>query len=184
MNPFAPLRRHLTPARINIYFSIVCFLSPVIGSGVSFAFNAGGVWSALLVALKRRRLNIDRPMLALTAAIYAYCAAQVLASTVNGAIPADLRHFVPLITFLFFPLSYSTWSITQKTTLIRIAVLTSVAACFGGLALALLQYYWLGIRAKGGAGNAIVFATVASLAVMMCLAGALSGIEKRWKLLA
>jgi O-antigen ligase len=184
LNPFAPLRRHLTPARINIYFSIVCFLSPVIGSGVSFAFNAGGVWSALLVALKRRRLNIDRPMLALTAAIYAYCAAQVLASTVNGAIPADLRHFVPLITFLFFPLSYSTWSITQKTTLIRIAVLTSVAACFGGLALALLQYYWLGIRAKGGAGNAIVFATVASLAVMMCLAGALSGIEKRWKLLA
>lgn len=184
MNPFTPLRRHLTPAQINIYFSIVCFLSPVIGSAVSFAFNAGGAWSALLVALKRRCLNFDRPMLAQTAAIYAYCAAQVLASTVNGTIPADLRHFVPLITFLFFPISYSTWSITEKSTLVRIAVLTSMAACFGALALAILQYYWLGIRAKGGAGNAIVFATVASLAVMMCLAGALSGVEKRWKPLA
>ena len=61
---------------------------------------------------------------------------------------------------------------------------TQVPAPTGALALAILQYYWLGIRAKGGAGNAIVFATVASLAVMMCLAGALSGVEKRWKPLA
>ncbi|TIV44305.1 MAG: O-antigen ligase family protein, partial [Mesorhizobium sp.] len=184
MNPFTKLRRQLTPAQINFYFSIVCFFSaPVLGSLVSITFNAGGVWSAMLLAAKRRRFNIDGPMLALTAAIYAYCAAMVLASIVNGTLAADLRFFLPLITFLLFPISYSTWSITEKTALARIAVLASAAACFGALAIAIVQYHWLGTRAEGGAGNAIVFATVTCLAVMLCLAGALSGIEKRSKLL-
>jgi len=183
LNPFTKTWRNLTPAQINIYFSIVCFFSPVVGSLVSVAFNAGGAWSAMLLATKRRRFNIDRPMLALTVAIYAYCAAMVLASIVNGTLAADLRLFLPLITFLFFPISYSTWSITEKITLARIAILASATACFGALILAIVQYHWLGTRAEGGAGNAIVFATVTCLAVMLCLAGALSGIEKRWKLL-
>lgn len=184
MNPFTTLRRHLTPAQINIYFSIVCFFSPpVLGSLVSVTFNAGGVWSAVLLAAKRRRFNIDRPMLAITVAIYAYCAAMVLASIVNGTLVADLRFFLPLITFLLFPISYSTWSITEKSALARIAILASTAACFGALAMAVFQYHRLGVRAEGGAGNPIVFATVTCLAVMTCLAGALSGIEKRWKLL-
>lgn len=184
LNPFTKLRRHLTPAQINFYFSIICFFSPpVLGSLVSIAFNAGGVWSLMLLAAKRRRFNTDRPMLALTVAIYAYCSAMVLASIVNGTLSADLRLFLPLITFLLFPISYSTWSITEKTTLARIAILASAAACFGALAIAIVQYHWLGTRAEGGAGNAIVFATVTCLAVMLCLAGALSGIETRWKLL-
>lgn len=184
LKPFTKLRRRLTPAQINFYFSIVCFFSPpVLGSLVSIAFNAGGVWSAMLLATKRRRFNIDRPMLALTVAIYAYCAAMVLASIVNGTLAADLRFFLPLITFLLFPISYSTWSITEKATLVRIAILASTAACFGALAIAIFQYHWLGVRAEGGAGNPIVFATVTCLAAMTCLAGALSGIEKRWKLL-
>ena len=88
------------------------------------------------------------------------------------------RIWQALITFLFFPVSYSTWSITAENHAARIIVLSSMAACFGALLLAVVQYYWLGMRAEGGAGNAIVFATVACLSVMMCLAGALSGIEK------
>ena len=40
--------------------------------------------------------------------------------------------------------------------------------------LALFQYYRLGIRAEGGAGNAIVFATVTCLSALVCLAGALA----------
>ncbi|TIQ30788.1 MAG: O-antigen ligase family protein [Mesorhizobium sp.] len=185
MNPFTSLRRHLTPTQINIYFSIVCFFSPpVLGSVVSFVFNGGALWSVFLIATGRRRFNIDRPMLAMTIAICAYCAAVVLASIVNGALGADLKYFLPLITFLFFPISYSTWSITEKITLARIAVLASAAACCGALAIAIVQYHWIGTRAEGGAGNAIVFATVTCLAVMMCLAGALSGIVKGWKPLA
>ncbi|TIO77099.1 O-antigen ligase [Mesorhizobium sp.] len=185
MNPFTSLRRHLTPTQINIYFSIVCFFSPpVLGSLVSFVFNGGALWSVFLLALRRRRFNIDRPMLTMTVAIYAYCGAMVLASIVNGALGPDLKYFLPLITLLFFPISYSTWSITEKATLARIAVLASAAACFGAVAIAIVQYHWSGVRAEGGAGNPIVFATVTCLAVMMCLAGALSGIVKGWKLLA
>ncbi len=173
------MRPQLTPSRINIYFSTLCFFfPPVLGSLVSFAFNGGGLWSALLIALKKRRFNTDRAMMALTIAIYAYCAANLVASIVNNAIVQDAPRLIPLVTFLLFPISYSTWSISQKTTLVRIIVFSSLAACFVALLLAVVQQYWLGMRAKGGAGNAIVFAEVLSLAVMVCVAGALSGIER------
>jgi len=179
LNRLSSLKQHFTPSRINIYFSVVCFFSPpVLGSVVSFVFNGGGVWSVFLLVLKRRRFNFDRPMLAMTVAIYAYCAAYVLASIANNALKVDAPHLAALITFLFFPISYSTWSITAKATLARIVVVASAAACFGALVLAVVQYYWLGMRAEGGAGNAIPFATVACLSVLICLAGALSGIEK------
>jgi len=182
LNRLSFLKQHFTPAQINIYFSIACFFSPpVLGSVVSFVFNGGGLWSVLLVAVKKRRFGLDRPALAMTLAFYAYCAAVILASLVNKSVEADAPHMPALITFLFFPISYSTWSITGKATLVRIIVLSSAAACLGALILAVVQYYWLGMRAEGGAGNAIVFATVACLAVMMCVAGALSGIEKAWK---
>ena len=185
MTPISTIKQHLSPSRINITFSIFCFFCPpVLGSAVSFVFNGGGLCSVVLLALKRRRFNIDRPMVAMTAAIYAYCAACVLAAIVNNSIVRDAPNLVGLITFLFFPVSYATWSITQKAALARIVVLASAAACFGALLLAIVQYYWLGIRAEGGAGNAIVFATVACLSVMMCLAGALSNIEKNKALLA
>ncbi|CCV12506.1 O-antigen ligase [Mesorhizobium sp. STM 4661] len=151
---------------------------------VSFVFNGGGLWSTLLVALKRRRFNVDQPMVALTAAIYAYCGAIILASIVNNSIARDAAHLVPLITFLFFPFSYSVWSISQKTTLARIIILSSMAACFGALLLTGIQYYWLGmVRVEGAAGNPIVFATVTCLSVMVCMAGALSGIERNRSLL-
>ncbi|TGQ32739.1 O-antigen ligase [Mesorhizobium sp. M00.F.Ca.ET.216.01.1.1] len=184
MNRFSSIRDQFTPSRVNNYFSILCFFSPpVLGSAVSFVFNGGGLGSVLLIALKRRRFNIDQPMVAMTVAIYAYCAANILASIVNNSIARDASHLVPLITFLFFPFSYSTWSITQKTTLARIVMLSSTAACFGALLLAIMQYHWLGMRAEGGAGNAIVFATVTCLSATICLAGALSGIEKTKSLL-
>lgn len=186
MSRFSSIRDQFTPSRINIYFSILCFFfPPVLGSVVSFVFNGGGLWSVLLIALKRRRFNIDRPMIAMTIAIYAYCTANILASIVNNSIARDVSHLVPLITFLFFPISYSTWSITQKATLVRIIIFSSMAACFGALLLTAIQYYWIGLpRVEGGAGNPIVFATVTCLSVMVCMAGALSGIEKSEKLLA
>ncbi|RWA88282.1 MAG: O-antigen ligase family protein [Mesorhizobium sp.] len=178
--PFATLRRRFTPANINICFSAACFFSPpVLGSVVSFVFHGGALWSVVLLAAKRRRFNFDRPMLGITAAIYIYCAAMVLGSIAGGMLRADLPLLLSLATLLFFPISYSTWSITDKLTLARIAVRASAAACAGALVLAIIQYYWIGmLRAEGGAGNPIVFATVTCLAAMMCLAGALSGIEK------
>lgn len=183
LNLFTSPRRRLTAEQINRHFSITCFFSPpVLGSVVSFVFHGGALWSVVLLAAGRRRLNIDRPMLAMTIAIYAYCAAMVLASIVNGTLRADVAHFLPLITLLLFPISYSTWSITDKATLARVVVLASAAACVGALLLAIVQYHLIGmLRAEGGAGNPIVFATVTCLSVMMCVAGALSGVEKAWK---
>ncbi|TPK69212.1 O-antigen ligase family protein [Mesorhizobium sp. B2-4-19] len=179
MTRLSSASQQLTPSRVNIYFSILCFFfPPVLGSVVSFVFNGGALWSVLLIALKKRRFNTDPAMMATTIAIYAYCAANLVASIVNNAIARDALHLIPLVTFLFFPISYSTWSITQKTTLVRIIVLSSMAACFVALLLAVFQQHWLGIRAEGGAGNAIVFAEVLCLAVVVCVAGALSDIER------
>lgn len=164
---------------MNVYFSILCFFfPPVLGSLVSFVFNGGALASVVLIATGKRRFNIDRPMTWLTVAIYAYCAANLMASIVNNSFVRDAPHLIPLVTFLFFPISYSTWSITQKATLARIIVLSSMAACFVALLMAVIQQYWIGVRAEGGAGNPIVFATVVCLAVVVCVAGALSGIER------
>lgn len=180
MNRLSSIRQQFTASRVNIYFSTICFLfPPILGSVVSFVFNGGGLASALLIAVRKRHFNIDRAMMALTVAIYAYCAANLMASIVNNSIVRDASHLIPLVTFLFFPLSYSTWSITQKATLVRIIVLSSMAACFVALLLAIIQQHWLGMRAEGGAGNAIIFATVLCLAVMVCMAGAASDIEER-----
>ncbi|MET2827787.1 O-antigen ligase family protein [Mesorhizobium shangrilense] len=178
MSRLSSIKEQFTPSLVNIYFSIVCFLSPVVGSAVSFVFNGGALWSVLLIAMKRRRFNADRPMLAMTAAVYAYCGANLLASIINNSIVRDAPHLLSLVTFLFFPISYSTWSISRKTTLVRIIIVSSICACLGALVLAIIQQYWLGIRAKGGAGNAIVFAEVACLSVMICLTCIVSGIEK------
>lgn len=184
MTQLSSLKQHFSPSRVNIYFSIVCFLfPPVLGSVVSFVYNGGGLSSVLLIALKKRRLNVDRAMMALTVALYAYCAANIMASVANNAISRDAAHLIPLVTFLLFPFSYSTWSITQKPTLARVAVRSSMAACFVALLLAAIQQHWLGMRAEGGAGNAIVFATVACLAVTVCVAAVLSGIEQHRGLL-
>ncbi len=164
---------------MNVYFSILCFFfPPVLGSLVSFVFNGGALASLALIAAGKRHFNIDRPMIWLTVSIYAYCAANLMASIVNNAFARDAPHLIPLATFLFFPISYSTWSITQKATLARTIVLSSMAACFVALQMAVIQQYWIGVRAEGGAGNPIVFATVVCLAVVVCVAGALSGIER------
>lgn len=179
MSRLSSIKEQFTPSLVNIYFSIVCFLSPVVGSAVSFFFNGGALWSVLLIAMKRRQFNAGRPMLAMTAAVYAYCGANLLASIINNSIVRDAPHLLSLVTFLFFPISYSTWSISRKTTLVRVIVVSSICACLGALVLAIIQQYWLGLpRAKGGAGNAIVFAEVTCLSVMICLTGIVSGIEK------
>ncbi|WP_184871346.1 O-antigen ligase family protein [Mesorhizobium sangaii] len=179
MNRFSSIRQQFTASRVNVYFSILCFFfPPVLGSLVSFVFNGGALASLAMIGAGKRRFNIDRPMIWLTVAIYAYCAANLMASIVNNSLARDAPHLIPLVTFLFFPVSYSTWSVTQKATLARTIVLSSMAACFVALLMAVIQQYWMGVRAEGGAGNPIVFATVVCLAVVVCVAGALSGIER------
>lgn len=175
-----PIGRRVTRSGINTIFTAYCFLlPPILGSAVSVAYNSGGVWAVAEVAASRRRFHLPRPVILQTVALYAYCASYFLSSAVNASFEADASKLLSLATFLFFPFTYMTWSISQKSRLAEIVILASMGACFGGAMLAVPQYYWLGIRAEGGAGNAIVFATVICLAVMMCLAGRLSGLAGR-----
>lgn len=117
-------------------------------------------------------------MILLSIACYAYCAAYIIASIVNGTLFADAPRLLYIITFAFFPFSYSIWSISDKDALRRASLSGSMIACYGALVLATVQHYALGMRSEGFAGNAIIFATVVCLAVMLCLAGILSGEKK------
>jgi O-antigen ligase len=60
---------------------------------------------------------------------------------------------------------------SRKPTVARSVVIASMIACYGALAVAAAQFHFYGIRAEGGAGNAIVFATMTCLAASISLAG-------------
>ena len=177
MNLLALIRRHATLSGLNAVFTGCCFLLPsVAGAVASVIFNGGGIWSVGVAASRPRKFHLNRPMMAQTVAIYAYCASYFLSSAINNSFPTDASKLVSFVTFLFFPFSYVSWSISEKTSLARIAIWSSAAACCGAVIIAAIQVYGFGMRAEGGAGNAIVFATVVCLAIMVCLAGAMSGI--------
>lgn len=122
-------------------------------------------------------------MLSLAAAYYAYCAAYLVSILVNGTVAADAVLLLYLVPFGLLPFSYSVWSISDKRAVRLASLYGSMLACYGALALALIQHYGFGMRAEGGSGNAIVFATTACLASMLCLTGVLCETGKlRWAL--
>ncbi|MBY8918138.1 O-antigen ligase family protein [Nitratireductor sp. L1-7-SE] len=102
-----------------------------------------------------------------------YVLANVVSFLVNEPSLEMVYKLLPLSTFLLFPFSYSVWTIADREEVAHAALTGAAIASFGGLAFALVQYRFLGMRAEGGAGNALVFADVICLAGLMCLAGAL-----------
>lgn len=155
-------------------FTFICFaFAPLVGSVVSIAVNVGAVGGVVEVARRIIPVSRDRFMLCLTAPLYAYCAAYLLALVVNPA--PSWRDVVPILTFILFPFLYSSWCLSTKETVARNAINASMVACYGALALAVVQFHVYGVRAEGGAGNAIVFATVTCLAASVALAGAFVG---------
>lgn len=160
---------------VNRYFSLACFsFPPVLGSLTSVVWHGGAIWCAFEVLARRRKFTRDKPVLVLSLFMYLYVIASVFAVLLNGF--GDRNHFalLPLITFLAFPFSYSIWSISDKMEIMRAAIWGSMAASYGALALALLQFHVFGLRAEGGAGNPLVFATAACMAGAVSLAGFLS----------
>lgn len=165
--------------QVNKYFTLLCFLlPPAFGSAVSIVFNGGGIWALVTILAKKKRFNPDRDMIALSIALYAYCAAYLIASMVNGALIEDAPKLVRLIPLALFPFCYSTWCISDKATIKRATLIGGMIACYSALIVAAYQFYSLGMRAEGGAGNAIVFATVTCLAALLCLAGAIAEHDK------
>lgn len=152
-------------------YTLLCFSAgPIAGSVVSFAVNIGAVGGVLEVLRGTIPLSRDRFMIYLTVPIYLYSVSYLVALAAN---PQPTLHYaLPVITLLLFPFLYSSWCLSKKETVARAAVNASMVACYGALALAVLQFHAYGMRSEGGAGNAIVFAAVTCLSASVALAGA------------
>lgn len=166
--------------KVNWLFTFACFgIAPILGSVVSVVWHGGAIWCSFEVLTGRQKLNRDKAMNLIALFLYAYVAASVLSFLVNGpSVEASIK-LIPLLTFLFFPFSYSVWSISEREPVMRAAIFASMAASLGALILALVQHYVMDLRAEGGAGNALVFANVTCMTGAACLAGAFT-LERRW----
>ncbi|WP_246225853.1 O-antigen ligase family protein [Chelativorans xinjiangense] len=167
---------------LNRLFTFACFsASPPLGSVVSFIWHGGALWCTFEIVSGRRRLSSDRYMLLSAILLYTYVAAGLLSFLLNDPRWEYAHTLIPLATFVFFPFSYSIWSISHKDDLSSAAALAGMTAGYGALALALIQYFILGMRVEGGAGNALVFATVTCMTGSVSLAGALM-LTTRWQI--
>ncbi len=154
-------------------FTLACFsLAPIAGSAVSFVVNAGAVGGVIERIRGIIRLSRDRAMRLIAIPIYIYCGAYILALAANPAPKWTL--LLPVVTLLLFPFLYSSWCLSRHPTIARSAINGSMIACYGALLLAFAQFHFLGQRAEGGAGNAIIFAMVTTMASTIALAGAFS----------
>lgn len=168
--------------KLNRQFTFACFLAPPIaGSAVSFLWHGGALWCLIAIVTGQRPFSRDRIMRVLGILLYFYVALALLSFFANGGDSSNASELLQLVTLLLFPFSYSVWSIARKTEIVQAAAFGSAIAGIGALVLALVQLY-LDMRPEGGAGNPLVFATVASLAGIACLAGLLL-LNSRWQLL-
>lgn len=168
----------------NRFFTLGAFsLPPVLGSVTSVVWHGGALWSLFEVLSKRQRFSPDRKMHWLAALMLIYVAANIAGFFAGDPAWSLAYKLLPLVTFLLFPFSYSVWTISDRKEVADAALAGCAIASFGALILALIQYSYLGLRAEGGAGNALVFADVACLAGLTCLAGALIVDDKRIPLL-
>ncbi|WP_295814178.1 O-antigen ligase family protein [uncultured Nitratireductor sp.] len=165
---------------VNRLFTLATFaMPPVVGSATSVAWHGGALWCVFEVLSGRRRLSPDTAMRWVSLLMLVYVLSNVVAFLVNEPSLEMTYKLLPLATFLLFPFSYSIWTIAKKEEIAQAALVGAAIASFGGLVFALVQYKYLGLRAEGGAGNALVFADVVCLAGLTCLAGALIFDSKR-----
>jgi len=174
------MKRLLLVHRLNInmvnrYFTLaVTALPPILGSLVSVLWHCGGIYSVGMILARRQPLTKDRQIAVLTAFAYIYVVCGVTSAVTNSIASAELPKLLPLVTFLLFPFVYSTWCLSDKRTIAHACFIGSMIACFGAVALAMIQFHILDIRAEGGAGNSLVFSQVVAMSGAICLAAALS----------
>jgi O-antigen ligase len=148
------------------------FAPPIAGSLVSFLYNGGALWAFLEVLRGRKSLSTEPRFRATVMAIYAYCLALIIAAAINPHRWESAVSLLGLVSLLLFPFAYSTWRIARKNEIVEACLTASAAASIGGLILAMIQVHLLlQERASGGAGNALVFASVIALAGGVSLIG-------------
>lgn len=168
--------------KVNRHFTHACLaLPPILGSVTSVIWHGGAVWSLFAVATRQRPLSSDHVMRFLTFFLYLYVLTTIITSLANGLDLSDADELVQLLTLLLFPFSYSLFAIAWKKDVANAAALAAMVAGYGAAALAFVQYFLTDARPEGGAGNALVFATVACLAGTASLAGAFT-LQSRWRL--
>lgn len=172
--------------RVNRVFTLLCFAAPpATGSLAAVLFNGGGIACAYNVVRGRVALSTVREVRILSVLFLTYVACSLLAALVNGSAFAKPAELVSLITFALFPFSYAYWSVSHKNEIVTSAVWGSAFACASGLAVAVIQIMLFpNERVEGGAGNALVFATVTVVAISVVLAGILMMETRRGPLLA
>ncbi|MCV0396036.1 MAG: O-antigen ligase family protein [Rhizobiaceae bacterium] len=165
-----------TLPRLNRDFTFMCYATPpALGSTASFIFHGGGLFCLFSVLTGRRQFAREPHVLWLTAACWAVVLAYLVSAVVNGLPEGGAWKMVWLWTFFIFPFSYSIWRVADKAALVRACIMGAALASYSAFAVALVQFAVMDLRPEGGAGNAIVFATVASLTGLVSLAGALHG---------
>lgn len=160
---------------MNRAFAFFCFAAaPALGSAVSFVWHGGALWCVFEILSGRRKFSRDHAMLVMTLLLSIYCLVNAFSTLWNSPTYGGTDSLLRLVTLMLFPFSYSIWAISDKAVIARTVVLASMTACYAGVAVALVQFHFLGMRAAGGAGNAIVFAIAISLAGSVSLAGLFS----------
>ncbi len=165
--------------KINQYFTFACFAVPTVaGSATSFLFHGGALWCLFEALSGRRKISLDRNALWMTAALWALAGAYVTSALANAE-RESIAHVAWLCTFLLFPFSYSIWRIANRDDIAAALFWACAAASYGGLALAIVQMVFFIRRAEGGAGNPIVFTTVAAFASAVSLLAAVQ--SRGWR---
>lgn len=168
--------------KVNRHFTFACFFAaPVAGTAASILWHGGAIWCLFSIVFGRQRLSRDKLMFILTTLLYLYVFISLVSFFANGGNSTTAKELAQLATLLLFPFSYSVWTIANKTEIAKAASFGAMVACYGALILALIQFFFFDMRPEGGAGNALVFATVTSLAGIACLAGALL-LNTSWQL--
>lgn len=159
--------------RVNRVFTLLCFAAPpATGSLASFLFNGGGLCCLYNVVRGNVVLPTVREVRVISWLFLAYVAICLLAAIVNGSAVGKPTELLSLATFAFFPFSYAYWSVSRKNEIVSSAVRGAAIACASGLAVAVAQVLlYPDERVEGGAGNALVFATVTVIAIAVVLAG-------------
>lgn len=150
-----------------------------LGSAVTFLYHGGALFCAYTILKNPRLLSREPIVIAMTGAFYLFVAAYLLSNLVNGRW-GSIESLLWLWAFVMFPFSYSIWRISDPEVISRtVAMACSVGAISGAL-FAAVQYFAYHMRAEGGAGNALVFATVMTLAVAISFAGGMRSSGKWW----
>lgn len=146
-------------------------LLPLIGSGITIIVAGLIVWALVSLVFKRFPWKYEPSDMPLLVACAIYIGVQFFLTAYHADSFYDYDAFLPsiiaLIPFLMLPRFRATPQLDYANITFRSAVL----GCFIAVVIALLQYFIFGLRAEGGDGNPLIFASVCAFLGIKSLMG-------------